>query len=316
MRKNMAKFAKTPTTANTVLSDINELLCGYFLNGKKWFDPAAEKQHDMRMGQVTAEQYADCSGKAQVMAEEFVGWAKSNKYSGKVKVVKWTARPGSMSEAVGYEVDQRKNPTDILAQFTSGPGNGFLGLSAKATKGSGDIGFKNPGLGTIEKSLNLKLKHIVDKDMDFIVKSFKLPTNISARKAAIRKNAKVKFTTEELGKKTLSKLRDELFKKLSKMTQKELFTYIVNDWMDATESQPKYIKVTGQGNSAPYKAKVDDPTKNEKLDALNKGPIKLEANGISSVVVTAGSKKIMKMRFKWESQPLASSMKASGDPAS
>ena len=42
--------------------------------------------------------------------------------------------------------------------------------------------------------------------------------------------------------------------------------------------------------------------------------IKFSAVGNDSVGVTASGKKIMKMRFKYESQALASSMKMSGDP--
>ena len=71
-------------------------------------------------------------------------------YSG-VKNVYWTARPGfSFRNVVGVDVDQRKNPTDVLVEFNLG---GFLGLSAKSTSGKGDIGFKNPGVGTVDSDL-------------------------------------------------------------------------------------------------------------------------------------------------------------------
>ena len=36
--------------------------------------------------------------------------------------------------------------------------------------------------------------------------------------------------------------------------------------------------------------------------------------GSDSIGITAGGKRIMKMRFKYESQKLASSLKMSGDP--
>lgn len=309
------KFSKIPTTANTVLSDLNELLVGFILNGEKWFDRDAEAQHKKRVSEVTSEQYADALGKAQAMAEEFVKWAVKHGYSKQVKGVWWTARAGSLQAAVGYAVDQKKNPTDILVQFTRGPDSGFLGLSAKATKTKGDIGFKNPGVGTIDKSLKTNLKGIVDKEMEDFTKKLKLSPSASQRKVQLRAKANLKALAEAQGQKVLEKLRDELLKRLKKMSQKELQKYIINDWMDATEALPKYIKVTGMGNKAPYSAKAEDPTKNEKLEALAKGPIKLDKNGISSVLISVGSKKIMKMRFKWESQPMATSMKASGDPA-
>ena len=84
--------------------------------------------------------------------------------------------------------------------------------------------------------------------------------------------------------------------------------------MDAEIVKPPYIKVTGQGNKEPYKAVAMDPTKNEKLDALSKYKITLEKVGNESIGVKAGEKKIMKIRFKFESEKMASSVKLSGDP--
>jgi hypothetical protein len=84
--------------------------------------------------------------------------------------------------------------------------------------------------------------------------------------------------------------------------------------MDAEVQYPPYIKVTGQGSKPPYKATVMDPVKNEKLDALSKYPITLEKVGNESIGVKAGEKKIMKIRFKFESEKMASSLKLSGDP--
>ena len=112
----------------------------------------------------------------------------------------------------------------------------------------------------------------------------------------------------------LSAMRAELYNKLSKMSQGDLLKHLLQDWMDADLLFPPYVKVTGQGNKAPYKAVVMDPTNNPKLEALRKYPIKLEPVGNESIGVSAGGKKIMKMRFKFESEKMASSVKMSGDP--
>lgn len=303
-------------TANTVLSDINEIYTGYVLNGKKWFDKEAQKQYNQRVAEAQIDEVADAQGKAEVMAKEFIAWAKSNGYSGTVKQVWWTARPGSMGEAYGAPVDQKKNPTDILVKFTSGPKNskGFLGLSAKATKGSGDIGFKNPGIGTIDKNLNMTLASDYKKILDLIVESLGLPKSAQDRKNAIRSNPGVKKHTEATGVKVLATLREELFAKLKTMKQDELLKYLLSDWMDAEILRPAYVKVTGQGNKLPYKAVVMDPTDNEKLKALSTYEIKLERVGNESIGVKAGDKKIMKIRFKFESEKMASSLKLSGEP--
>jgi hypothetical protein len=98
------------------------------------------------------------------------------------------------------------------------------------------------------------------------------------------------------------------------MKNKELMDYLLSDWMDAEVVRPPYIKVTGQGKKEPYTADVMDPTSNPKLDAMTKYDLKLSEVGNDAVGVKAGDKQILKMRFKFESEKMASSMKLSGDP--
>lgn len=310
LRENVAK----KTTANTILSDINEIKTGYFLAGEVWFDPDAKAQYEARAKQATKEEVEDAIGKAKVMASEFISWAKANGYKMPITGVWWTARPNSMTKAVGYPVDQKKNPTDVLVKFSSGPADGFLGLSAKATQGSGEIGFKNPGLGTVDRNLSLSLAKEYDNQLEQTIAKFALPKSATARKAYIRANAGIKKQTEAIGIQVLAAMRDELFARLHNFNQPALFKYLLSDWMDAEVLKPPYVKVTGQGNKEPYKAVVMDPTKNEKLDALSKYNITLEKVGNESIGVKAGEKKIMKIRFKFESEKMASSVKLSGDP--
>lgn len=307
-------FLQEAKSANTILSDINEIMTGFFLNDQKWYDNEAKAQYDARVKQALPVEVADAEAKAKVMASEFLKWSRENGYSGNVTHVWWTARPGSMSSAVGKSVDQKKNPTDILVKFSSGPAEGFLGLSAKATAGKGDIGFKNPGIGTVDKSLGLNLGKIFKDDVDALTKELSLPASAKTRKDFLRSNADAKKKSEERGSNLLSRLRTELLNKLHSMNQDDLKKYLITDWMDADISYPPYIKVTGNGNKEPYSATVMDPINNEKLKALSTYPIALEPVGNDSIGVMAGKKKIMKIRFKFESEKMASSMKLSGDP--
>lgn len=300
--------------SNTILSDINEIYTGFILAGRKWFDSEAKRQYNQRLNQAKLEEVKDAQGKSEAMVDEFIAWAKGNGYKLPIKSVWWTARPGSMQAAVGEKVDQKKNPTDILVKFSSGPANGFLGLSAKATKGQGDIGFKNPGLGTIDKNLKMDLAEKYEQQLQETIKLFSLEKTADKRKQQIRSNPGIKQKTEEIGVKVLAAMRDELFQKLSSMKNKELKEYLISDWMDADIIYPPYIKVTGQGNRPPYKATVMDPLENEKLSALSNYDITLEKVGNESIGVKAGDKKIMKIRFKFESEKMASSVKLSGDP--
>ena len=301
------------TTANTILSDINEIYTGYVLAGNKWFDIQAKNHYMQRIAMAEPHEVLDAQGKATAMAKDFLTWASNNGYR-TVKDVWWTARPGSMASAVGQEVDQKKNPTDILVKFLVGPSNGFLGLSAKATKTSGEIGFKNPGVGTVDKSLSLSLAAKYKTVLEKTIKDLDLPDSADKRKIFLRQTPKVREKTEKIGSDLLSTLRDDLLVKLKSMKNKELLSYLLVDWMNADVMYPPYIKVTGQGNKAPYRATVMNPTDNPKLEALANYDITLSTVGNESIGVMAGDKKIMKIRFKFESEKMASSMKLSGDP--
>ena len=297
---------------NTDLADVNEIYVAFVLNGNEFPDSASESQYNKKLGMISPEQGEQQVGRAIVMVEEFLKWAKQNGYSG-IQNTYWTARPGfSFKAVVGVDVNQRKNPTDVLVKFRTG---GFLGLSAKSTSGKGDIGFKNPGVGTVDTDLKLKLNDINKKAQEDIVKSFKLPASASSRKAAIRANKALQKQTDSLGAQVLSECRDTLLKKLNTLSQPQRKDYIMKSWIDASdELYPPYVKVTGRGTKAPYSASVEDPLNNPKLKAIMTEPIKFESVGNDSVGVKAGSKKILKMRFKYESEKLASSLKMSGDP--
>lgn len=299
---------------NTLSADVNEIMTGYFINGGEWFSPDAKSHCNTRLQQISSEEAGIQIARAKVMASEFIAWAKSNGYSGTVAKVWWTARPGSMSAAVGQPVDQRKNPTDILVKFSSGPANGFLGLSAKSTASKGDIGFKNPGVGTVDKSLGLGLAREYENQLKQAIKKWGLPENASQRKSFIRANPGIQKQTQEVGAQILHDMRDEMFVAVSRLSQDKLLKYLLNDWMDADVVYPPYVKVTGKGTKEPFTADVSDPTSNPKLKALTTSNIVLSKEGTTAIGVAAGGKRIMKMRFKFESEKLASAVKLTGDP--
>lgn len=299
-------------SANTDAADINEILFGYYLAGKNWkkFDGAREAQNQIekKREKVGDDVYNDQDNKAKAMAQVLVQWAKSNGYNGTITKVWWTARPGVLSKAVGVSVDSRKNPTDILVQFSGGE---FLGLSAKSTKGMSDIGFKNPGVGTVEKNLRIKLNDIAQKAVEEIMKKYPdLSASAKKRKAEIRASEEIIGQANLIGSGVLRDIRDRLFDKLTTISQSGVKRYLLTDWMDATESYPRYVKVTGMRTGAT----VEDPLANSKIAALSAEDVEFTKVGNDSIGVIAGGKRIMKMRAKYESQKLASAIKFSGDP--
>lgn len=298
--------------SNTDLADVNEIYVAYKLNGSKFPDRQSEEQFNRKVQLLTTDQAQDQIARGDRIVTEFLRWAGAKGFRN-VAGVYWTARPGfSFKEVTGVDVNQKKNPTDVLVNFGVG---GFLGLSAKSTQGKSDIGFKNPGVGTVEKDLGIQINPIKESVEKMIIEQYNLPTAAAARKSAIRSNRTLQQQTNAAGINVLSQARDVMLTRLNKMNQSDRKNYVIGSWMDATTGMfPPYVKVTGRGSKGVYSAVVEDPQNNPKLVALSTGSIQFSAVGNESIGVMAGSKKILKMRFKFESEKLASSLKMSGDP--
>jgi len=164
-----------------------------------------------------------------------------------------------ITKAVGYEVNLDKNPLDILIITKSG---NFLGLSAKSGKGKARIPFKNPGLGSIERDLNLQLKHHYVSEVNAMLQIYShLPKINSKRKKWFKNNTS--FYGKNISKSNFVKnvfegIRNDMFDKLVTLSQKKLWQYIRDNWMDAGDMQPPYIIVTGRGTKGSYSAEIDD----------------------------------------------------------
>lgn len=314
--ENFKGFVELEESANTIGADVNEILLGYLLAGEGGtFVNADEAEETLanRAAHLTKEEYDDQKGRAEAMKDSIVAWADENGFDGSVQKVWWTARPGVLQHAVGEPRVSKGNPTDILIQFGD---ESFLGISAKSTKGKGDIGFKNPGVGAIGQSLGINLngvvKAVAQKEMQAL-RIDHLPAK--KRKAFIRANPILQAQADETGRIILNMLRDFLLSHLLTLSDEEVREHLVQNWLDADGIYPYYIKATGQGSvNRGFGARIEDPIKSEKYKALMSEDITLVSVGNDSIGILAGGKRIMKMRFKYESQKLASSLKMSGDP--
>ena len=306
---------------NKDAADCNEILVGYYCAGKKWgkYHESAKVRAELAKYRAMLDywkpgEYEDQDGRAQEQAKEALAWAASNGYEGSVTKVWWTARPGVLAKAVGYDVDSSKNPTDVLLRFGK---NKFLGISAKSTgKSSGDIGFKNPGIKPLGNKTQSNLVDAAIKAMNSrAIKKldFNDESGNGARKEYLKKIGAYPIPQGQktptpkgvpyykAGAKVLGAVRDELLDAYNKMSQEDLLVHLLDDWLDAYGGMPHYIKVVGYGRKG-------------KTLHLSSNEIGFEPTGISSLFVLAGGEPIFKIRAKWESAPLASSIKFSADP--
>jgi len=301
---------------------VNELLVTYYLNKNKWPDNQTKHHFEQNKRGLTAEQYAQQDGRAKVMAEAFINSAKKYGWRGIRKVI-WTAVDSTaLQRAVDpkrkLNIDPRTNPSDIVVEFISAPqgASKFLGLSAKSQRGGNKPGitFKNPGISTIDSDLGINLESIYKKDLEKFIKKYHLNPIESRRKIEIRLSRGLDKAVNEVAADVITKIRDALLKKFKTMQNKQLQYHFLTRWLDAEEIFPPYLKVIGEGLKEPYKAKVEDPRNNDKLENINTGKIKVSAGGSNTIIVFAGNIKIFTIRAKFKDQKMASSIKFSAEP--
>lgn len=300
----------------TDLSDINELHMTFLLANKQWYDETNRMMFEKKyhiVGEAVATIQME---RASVMANAFIMWSEEHGYITPVEHVWWTGRAGMLESAIQNTIDIRTNPTDVLVKFSSGPSDGLLGISAKSTGSKRDISFKNLGVRSIEEGLSLELQSMIDEITNGAVEKFLLPKEVDERKVFIRQFPEIKKETQRIGKDILIKIRDSVFDKLSTMQEEDVRRYILNTWLNASpDTYPPFVKVTGVGNvSGNMRATVESPIENNRVLSIKDGPISLSKCGLVTIGVVGGGKKVMKMRAKYTSEKLASSLKLMGEP--
>ena len=300
-------------SANTLGADVNEIHLAYLLNGNSFPDSESQQQIQRRSAALSDQVVGWQIGRAQAMYDRFLTFLSQKGYGSPVSSY-WTARPGfSFRNIIGLDVNQRLNPTDVLVQLSGTPR--FYGISAKSTV-SGSAGFKNPGVGTIDRYLGSDLKGIATDYVNQIVEQYDLPSASNSRKAFLNSNPGTKrLVMDNYGSPCLSAMRDSYMQILNGLSDQAKIDFFATEWLneDPNILRLPYVKITGSGTD-PYTAQLYDPIASSQVRHLVAGPIVLENVGVDAIGVRANQNKIFKMRFKFESTQLASSLKMSGDP--
>ena len=342
IEKPVNKQREQPRPQNTTKADVNEILFGYFLSPGPASDPFSiysNKSEVVRAYNDKAEQlpydlwYMELR-RAEEMAKVFKDYAKKNGYGTKIAEVVWTARNGSLGQAVGYSVPQTgpgKNPSDVIVRFsdskkprgknsTKSKGGAWLGASAKSTASGGEIAFANPGLGTISQDLFNNKQHlnkIIDKHKSAFIKKYSELRGLSnsAMKQRLKQNPALMEEARIAGTVALREVRDAIIDRIVKLDYEDWQKFLL-DFIQADFQGPHYVKVTGQGNKEPFRAIIEDPAENKKTRGIRGPNLILEDIGDNSILVYSyEGKKLFRIRMKWESAPMVTSIKLSGDPA-
>ena len=297
-------------------SDVNELHITFLLSNGVWTAPENKEVYEKKLLIVGEQESLLQVERARCMVNVFISWAQTHDYTLPIVNVWWTGRHGALQNIIKKEMDYRKNPTDVLVQFSSGPSDGYLGMSAKSTRGGSDISFKNLGIGSVEQDLMVDINTSVNQVLINTITELSLPEAMEERKLYIRSNPSIRQLTRKVGSQILEMMRDRLFDRLKEFDDEYLRKYILDTWLNASpDTYPPYVKVTGLGSKiGSIRAKIEHPLENDKVRCLIDGPLQIEKYGFASVGVCGSGKRIMKIRAKYSSEKLASSLTFMGDP--
>ena len=238
----------------------------------------------------------------------------------------WTAqlRGEGLAAATGIPgLSDKNNQSDIIVKGKDAQGNPVqYGVSLKvatsnSTKYPNDIPFFNGGLG--KEAARFGATGVVDdfkKETQDALKELGITATGAANiKKEIRGNEETKKKADAAGKKIMANIRDKMVKSLEgKDTEqmRELFSTMTGAPTGDGQKLPT-LKLTGYANGK-RTTKIEDSLNGTVPMAIRTAEdFQFEPVGDTSFRVMADGVPVMKVRFKWESQALGSSMKISGE---
>ena len=238
----------------------------------------------------------------------------------------WTAqlRGEGLAAATGIPgLSDKNNQSDIIVKGKDANGNPVqYGVSlkvatSKSTKYPNDIPFFNGGLG--KEAARFGADGVVDdfkKETQAALKDLGITATGAANiKKEIRGNEETKKKADEAGRKIMANIRDKMVKSLEGKDvdqMRDLFSTMTGaPTGDGQKLQT--LKLTGYANG-PRTTKIEDSLNGTVPMAIRTAEdFQFEPVGDTSFRVMADGVPVMKVRFKWESQALGSSMKISGE---
>lgn len=257
--------------------------------------------------------------KSEAMTNEFISWARTQSNMRMPTEIWWSAKPNSLFGVMDGFITSQSNPSDIITVFD----NKYpIGISAKSAGKSGKVScFKNIGLGTISKFLGVRLESIYEGAVLVFNESVSKTHNRSLsnvakdRKKQIRSNPHFCALAIQHGRACLKAIRDELIESYQQSSHEDrIREHLLIAWLNADSGMNLgYVKITGKKTKDGYSAVVDDIERDTTIDLLRTQPITFRKSGDTSIIVQAHGIDVFRIRIKFESQMMASSIKLAGE---
>ena len=221
--------------------------------------------------------------------------------------VHWCGRNNAIKEITGID---ENNPADVLIEYASG---NFLGVSLKSTRSNKVTLLCNPGMGPIQSYLETPITALFKMYENNITCLFGLSSSSTKRKKEIRADEDFKKYVDGLGRAVFNTVLndpDHGFKiKYEQKPLQENKDHLMDVWFKANTQIP-YVQISYRENMDTYD--LQDVQNNKYVNALRDAAELTWTTSGNSLLVSADSINILRMRIKFESQAFASSVKFAG----
>lgn len=204
----------------------------------------------------------------------------------------------------------KQNPSDVLLKLDDGS---FFGISLKSTKRPDRISLKNLGLGTIYTYLGFDHNITYNLYIQNIMQLYNLDGHQDRRKKQIRSNPELADQINAQGDSMIQYILNHptigirnLYSVKSLQDNKRHF---LEDWFSCSADSVPYVAVI----ECDGKYTIEDYKGDHRIKLLkNTKNLNFSCSG-NSVIVSCDEINIFRMRLKFTSQKLASSLKFSGE---
>lgn len=288
------------------ISDIrgkmHENLVHYMLNGNKHAEPEHEAEHNMLKSKMSEKEYGHAQGRAAHAVEHI----KKNIIGNKpVSHIQRTSKAGQTGES------QRDNPSDLVVHYKNGEKHG---LSLKVSqKKNANVPSSNPGAGTIQKITGLdtaardrRIRSALEKRHPELQSA----KSDKERKSIIRSNPEIQKTSKRISNLYLKNTARKQAARIGALPSEERANLIKREILRGAASHP--VSTVTSGGEGDYSTVHKDHSTafNHILNDHKNITHRVSGNSITFSHPKHGD--FATLRYKYESEPLASSVKTAG----
>lgn len=302
---SFTQFISENVSESDIRGKMHENLVHYNLNGGKHSSVEHEKELHKLKGLVSDEEYSNAVGRAKHATDYIKKHIIGDR---EVSRVERTSKPGETGDT------QSDNPSDLVVHYKDGTKHG---LSLKASKKkNANVPISNPGVGTIQKVTGVDTSSRYKKIKDAFRKRYNFQGSDKELKSVIKSDPKMKSVANRIGGLHLRTTVKRHAKKIGEMNSQDKANFIRKEILRGGSASHPVSMVTTGGENDNYSTVHKDPSKDFDHILKDHEKISHRVAGNSIVFNHPEHGDFASIRLKYESSPIASTIKGAGGAVS